>query len=70
MHTFAADHNIIEWILQVEVSIRRWPDVNETYPFIVFSESVTADLEAPAYVWRLVLFRQRRDSDSLRGRFR
>ena len=36
MHSFESEHNKIIWELELEGEIRRWPDVKETYPLVVF----------------------------------
>jgi len=35
MHSFDGGNNKIQWRLRVDGSIRRWPDINQNYPFTV-----------------------------------
>ena len=35
MHSFEAPNNEIEWTLEVDGKIERWPDVDETFPLVV-----------------------------------
>ena len=37
MHSFKASNNEIEWKIDLEGSIRRWPDVLESFPFQVLT---------------------------------
>lgn len=35
MHSFASQHNRVEWAVRVEAAIDNWPDVKQSYPFPV-----------------------------------
>jgi len=35
MHSFDAEHNKVEWFLEVKGEIKRWPDAQDEYPLIV-----------------------------------
>jgi hypothetical protein len=43
MHTFQGSNNKIDYMVKVQVSIARWPDVNEEYAVIVMPDRITGE---------------------------